>query len=195
MMHLSGKRHCLAAVALLLSTVFAGFGLLAWPLIGKYQFYQVNIEQLQERLQRLNGMLATRELLAARLQQLRQDGAIDAYYLKESSPTLAATELQQKVKQIIEANGGSLASTQILPAIEEDIFSRVAIQVRLTGDTELLQKLVYTLESNPPLLFVNNLQVVGREIRQRSGPGNEIHTRLQLQIQFELAGYMRRSQG
>lgn len=193
MISLSGKSHCMAAVALLVLTLLAGYALLAWPWMAKYQFYQTHIEQLQDRLQRLNGIVASREALSAKLQQVRQEGSINAYYLNEPSPTLAATELQQKVKQIVETTGGSLVSTQILPVIDEDIFSRVAIQVRLTGDTPVLQKLIYALESKPPLLFLDNLQVMGRNIRRRSGPGGEIHTQLQLHIQFELAGYMRRT--
>lgn len=194
MITLSGKGHCRAAVALLVLTLLAGYALLAWPWIAKYQFYQTHTEQLQDRLQRFNGIVATREALNAKLHQVRQEGSVNAYYLNEPSPTLAATELQQTVKEIVKATGGSLVSTQILPVIDEDIFSRVAIQVRLTGDTQVLQKLVYALESKPPLLFLDNLQVVGQEIRQRGSDG-EIHTQLQLQIQFELAGYMRRTQG
>ena len=186
--------HRLTAVALLLITLLGVYWLIARPLVNKYHFYQSNIENLQERLQRLRGMLATRRELEAQIQRVRQDSSVAVYYLKQQSPMLGATDLQQQVKSIVEANGGRLISTQILPVTQEKGFSRVGINVQMTGDTKVLQKIIYALESNRPLLFINNLQVIARTIRY-SGRDNQLGTNLQLTIQFDLAGYLRARAG
>jgi general secretion pathway protein M len=182
--------HRLTALALLLIALSGVYGLIARPLLNKYHFYQNNIENLQERLQRLRGMLATRRELEAQIQRVQQDSSVDVYYLKQQSPMLGATDLQQQVKSIVEANGGRLISTQILPVTQEKGFSRVGINVQMTGDTKVLQRIIYALESNRPLLFINNLQVIARTIRY-SGRDNQLGTNLQLTIQFDLAGYLR----
>ena len=187
--------HRLVALALLVVVLFAGYMLIDRFVIGRYKFYQDNISQLQDRLQRYENMLSMREDLEERLQQIKQDNSIDVYYLQQSSSVLAAADLQQQVKSAVENNGGNLVSTQILPVSDEGMFSKVAIRVQMTGDTEALQKTLYDLESARPLLFIDDLQVRGQPIRQRNpNDRNEITLRIQLTTQFELSGYIRRSE-
>ena len=183
----------LLSVALLLLLLLGAYILIDRYLLGQYEFYQDNIAELQDRLQRVRNIIAMRPDLEARLQQTRQDDSIDAYYLQQSSSTLAATELQQLVKSAIESNGGDLVSTQILPVSDEGAFSRIAIRVQMTGDTATLQKMLHTLESARPLLFVDNLQIRSQPIRQRDPDNrNQIKVEIRLTTQFELAGYVRR---
>ena len=187
--------HRIAALTLLVAMLLSVYLLIDRIVIGRYEFYQDNISQLQDRLQRYENMLSMREDLEARLQQIKQDTSIDAYYLQQSSSVLAAADLQQRVKSAVENNGGNLISTQILPVDNEGMFSKVAIRVQMTGDTEVLQKTLYDLESARPLLFIDDLQVRGQPIRQRNPNNrNEITLRIQLTTQFELSGYIRRSE-
>ena len=187
--------HRIIALALLVVMLSSGYMLIDQFVIGRYKFYQDNISQLQDRLQRYENMLSMREDLEERLQQIKQDNSIDVYYLQQSSSVLAAADLQQQVKSAVENNGGNLVSTQILPVSDEGVFSKVAIRVQMTGDTEALQKTLYDLESARPLLFIDDLQVRGQPIRQRNPNNrNEITLRIQLTTQFELSGYIRRSE-
>lgn len=188
--------HRLAALGLLLVALAGAYWLIARPVVLQYQFYQNTVESLQDRLQRFDRMLATRQELEARIRRIRQDSSVDDYYLKQQSPTLAATEAQQKIKSFVEANGGHLVSTQILPVVQESAFFRVAISVQMTGDMAVLQKVIYALETGRPLLFISNLQVRANMIRRpgREYRAGQVETSLQLTIQFELAGYLRRGQ-
>lgn len=191
-----GNGHRLAALTLLLMVLAAVYWLVDQIWVAKYEFYQTEIEKLQDRLQRLQAMSATRESLEAQIERVREDSSVDAYYLQQTSPTLAASQLQQQVKAVVEGNGGSLVSTQILPVTQEDGFPRVAIRVQMTGGTEILWKVLHTLESNRPLLFIDDLRVTARTIRRRNPRDrSSIETELQLTTQFELAGYLRRGQG
>ncbi len=192
-------RHRLTAVGLLFAVLIGIYWFIDGVLIAKYRFYQTNIEELQTRLQIFDNMLATRDELTAKIQQVRQDQSFKTHLLQQVSPTLAATDLQQRVKRVVESSGGELVSTQILPVTEEGGFSRVAINISLTGDMEVIQKMLYDLESKTPLLFVNNLQVTARTLRRRRysrrNRNTPVETTVQLTVQFELAGYMRRSMG
>ena len=44
---------------------------------------------------------------------------------------------------------------------------KVAVNATVSGDTDSLQKILHDLESQTPLLFVDNLDVSAREVRQR----------------------------
>ena len=89
----------------------------------------------------------------------------DSQYLPQTAPALAAAELQQRVRAVVEAAGGTLRSTQALPPVEEGSAVRVAVSVTLTGDTGNLEKILYDLESQTPLLFV----ITWKSRRERTG--------------------------
>jgi general secretion pathway protein M len=192
--HLSEKWHCAAAVGLLLLTLLMAYFATIQPVITKHAFYQENIASMQQRLQKYRQIIASRPALEAELNQLRREQATNAYYLEQQSAPLAATELRKWVKTAVESSGGILMSTQSLPVLENELFPRVGISVRMTGSTETLQKVLYDLESRRPLLFVDHLQVTGRQIRRRSPRDpRTIIEETQLTISFELYGYMRGS--
>lgn len=195
---MSPAAHRLVALLLLLLLVASVYVFIDRIWLGRYQLYQQAQSDLQDQLHRYERLLATREPLEAQLRQIRQERAADEYYLPRTTPTLAATALQQQISQLVQGNGGSLASSQILPAQEEqDRFVRVAVRVQLTGDAETLQRLLYSLESAEPLLFVDNLQVRSRTVRERvrgaTRADQRIRTVTQLIIQADVAGYMQLS--
>lgn len=189
------NRHRFTALALLFLVLGAGYWLVDRIWIDKYLFYKNNIAAQQDQLQRYNNILALRGDLEARLQQIKQDDSIDAFYLQQTASMLAATDLQQRVKSAVERSGGKLVSTQVLPVVDEEGFSKVSIRVQLTGDTPSLQKTLYELETARPLLFIDGLQIRRQPIRQRN-PNNRKQSKIEIQltIQFELSGYIHRSE-
>lgn len=189
---LSKDWHGAAAVGLLLLVLLLGYIVLIQPVISKHEFYQTNITSMQRRLHKYREMIASRPALEARLNQLRRKQAANAYFLEQQSAALAATDLRSRVKAVVESSGAVLTSTQNLPLIEDELFPRVGLSVRMTGDTEALEKVLYELESHPPLLFVDNLQVYSRQIRRRSQYDRRvIIEETHLTISFDLYGYMR----
>lgn len=191
-LYLPEKWHCAAAVGLLLLVLLMAYLVLLQPVIAKHEFYHENIASMQQRLERYNQMIASRPALEARLKQLQRKQATNAYYLEQQSAPLAATDLRRQVKAVAESSGGVLTSTQSLPVVENGLFPKVGIRVRMTGDTEILQKVLYDLEASRPLLFVDDLQVHSRQIRRRSQHDRRtIIEETQLTISFDLYGYMR----
>jgi general secretion pathway protein M len=188
--------HRLAAL-LLLSLVGGGLYLLAdRVLVAQYRYYQTHLEQQQGRLAQLERMAASREPIQRLIAGIQQDRDAAAQYLPQSAPSLAAAELQQRVKAVVETVGGTLRSTQALPPTEEGNAVRVTVSAALTGDTESLQKILYELEAQTPLLFVDNLDVTARENRPRLPNGQlASYTRVQLNVQFEVSGYLRKEGG
>ena len=66
----------------------------------------------------------------------------------------------------------------------------------MTGDLDSVRKVLYALESQTPLLFVNNLQVAARENRPRLPDGRMAdYIRVQLNTLFEVSGYLRKAGG
>lgn len=206
---MSESLHRLIAVALLIAIIYGSYWLVEKVWFGQYTYYHETVEQLQERLLRYSNLAATRPQLETEIQKIRQDNSVDNYYLDQASATLAATDLQQRVKGIVEGNGGRLASTQILPVFEEGPLTKIAIRVQITvTEMESMQKALHVLESARPMLFVDNVQIRARTVRKRVPRTNNRRNRLnrnnnrsqavttetQLTMQFELAGYMRKGE-
>ncbi len=203
-MNFSPGAHRLVALLVLVLVLASGYLAFERLWLARYQYYSGNLNTLQDQLHRYQRLLGARDQLADTLAAVRQDSSADGYYLNQAVPPLAATELQQRVSRAVQASGGSLSSSQILPAVEEQGFTRVAIRVQLTGDADTLQQTLHALESAQPMLFVDNVQVRSRTIRQRvaatRGPdgrplpaSQRYRTEVQLIAQFDVAGYMQRS--
>lgn len=187
----------LMALALLMLLVGSLFYLVVdQGLLARYRAYRELLEQQQTRLQQLNRIAASREPIQQLIAKIGQDQGMAAQYLPQSAPALAAAELQQRIRSVVESAGGTLRSTQALPPVEEGNTVKVTISVTLTGDTGNLEKILYDLEAQTPLLFVDNLEVSARENRQRL-PGGRMatYTRIQLSVQFEVSGYLRKKEG
>lgn len=191
-----GKGHRLAALSLLLLIGGALVLTVDQGLLGRYRYYHGVLEQHQELLARLDRTAATLEPVQQLIAKIQQDRSVTAQYLPQSTPALAAAELQQRLKTMVEAAGGTLQSIQALPPDEESDAVKVTISAVMNGDTNSLQKVLYSLESQTPLLFVDNLEVSARMIRPRLPNGRyATYTRMQLNTQFEVSGYLRKEGG
>lgn len=191
-----GWGHRLAALSLLLCAGGALYLAVDQWLVGGYRYYQNSLERHQERLAQLERMAATREPVQQLIAKIQQDRNVTAQYLPQSAPALAAAELQQRIKAVVEAAGGTLQSTQALPPVEEGGAVKVAISAIMNGDTGSLQQVLHHLESQTPLLFVDNLELSARPTRPRLSSGRYAsYTRMQLNVQFEVAGYLRKEGG
>lgn len=189
-----GWRQRLGALILLL---ILGIGIVYFlvnqGLVARYNFYQDHLIQQQNRLEQLERMAASREPIQQLIATINQDRNAVVQYLSQATPSVAGAELQQRVKAVVEAAGGTLRSTQALPPADEGNAVKVTVSVNLTGDTETLQKILHEMEAQTPLLLVDNLDVTARENRPRLTNGRVAnYSRIQLTVQLEVSGYLRK---
>lgn len=188
--------HRLAALLLLMLVIGLFYGMVDRVWMGQYRVYQTNAERLQDRLHNLERLATARPELERAIQGVREDARTAAYFLPSAPPALVAADLQQRVKSLVEGSGGDLLSVQALPVIEEGGVVRVTVGVTSQGNMIALQKTLYGLESQVPLLFVDNLEVTARQFRPRLPDGKIApYTRVQLNSQFEVSGYLRKEGG
>jgi general secretion pathway protein M len=180
-----GARSRALALGLLLLALLAAVAILAMPLTLVHRHYDQKIEDLNDRLARYQRVAATRAELTRRLEQVR---ALDGrrFYLRNAGPALAAGEIQDLEKSLIEAQGGRLASMQIQPHRDEGAFRRIAVNVQLLGSIGTMQSILQALETNEPFLFVDNLNVrsLGTEAARNAATPDA-----GLVVQFDLIGY------
>lgn len=190
---LARLRSRLMALGLLLVVLLAAHGFIVEPLWIRYQDNKAAIAQQQDLYQRYVGISQGRRDLELQLGELEQREAASGGYLPGASDTLAAADLQNRLKSLLSDSGGKLKSMQNIPAVEVKSLLRITVRVQLTADTDALQQILYGLESDTPYLFVDNVdirKVTSRSRRRRSSaPAPAANDNLQ--IRFDVYGYMR----
>lgn len=179
------------ALALLLLAVLLGlvYFIAIHPLLKLHQDNVVTIEQLNTRLIRYQQLASRRSSLEQHIASIEQNQNTEAYYLKNQADALAAAELQSRINKVVSVSGGSIISTQPLNSVSGELLPRVRVRVRFRGNIEALRKIVYSLETGTPLLFVDEFSVSakGRHIPRKAGKVAARH----LDVQFEISGYIR----
>lgn len=107
-------------------------------------------------------------------------------FLEEKQQTLAAADLQQYLKKVIESHAGNLVSTQPITDINKKPFPKVTIKIHMRGNINALQKTLYQLESSRPQLFIDNVII---QRRNPTGRGKKLNID-QLDIRFDVNGYI-----
>ena len=177
------------ALVLLALALLGGGRLVVAPLLAAFQDNASRIEQAEVLLRRYRALAEQRPAMADRLAAQQELAASAAGYLQGPSDALAAAQLRDRVKSVIEGAGGELLSTQILPAraIEDiAVIRRVVLRVQFDVTIEGLAKALYELESGQPYLLIDQLSV--REQRARQRDESEMEARLD--ISLELSGYL-----
>ncbi len=148
------------------------------------------IEDLKFQLQRLQRAAAKAPLWRRQLEILESAGRSgEQHFLKGTTPTLAAAELQNRLGEIIRSAGGETTSTQTLAGKAEGAFTRVAVRVRFTASTPALRRILHTVEAEKPLLIVENLRI--RPVRGRRDPKTRKTVPVdRLNVDMRVVGYL-----
>jgi general secretion pathway protein M len=186
MVSLTPLQSRLLALTLLFLLLAAVYLVLVNPLLSLRRHYEEVIEQSEDRLARYQRLIADKDDLKRRLDTLQSASSAQDFYLSNTAPTLAAAELQEHVKQVIDANRGTLLSTQIMPERPEGQLVRVTVKVAMRGAIETLQKVFHRLEGGRPFLFLDDVFVRAYSLRR----GNQM-TVSEMEIRFDVSGYIR----
>ena len=159
MRSLKPRERSLLALTLLV-VVLAGTVMLALTLRNQlYARYDQAIAASLDQIARYERIGAARGDYEQAIKMVKSKD-VARYYLKSSTPALAATDIQQVVQTLAEANAMRIDSLQISPHKDLDGLRRqITINLRLRGDRRGLQNMLYALESTQPYLFVDNLNL------------------------------------
>lgn len=173
------------AVGVLACLLLAVYAVGLMPIVHKYVDNRDRIQDLYDQLGRYRTLAAEEPAVRERLEAFNQRNQGSELYLKGETPTLAGAELQERVKSVVESNGGTLVSTQTMPEAEEQGLVRVSVKVRMRGDVDAVQRVIYALETGRPLVFLENVLVRSRVVRRRRTVNVS-----DLDVSFDVTGYM-----
>lgn len=182
----------LVALLLLVLVMTAGYVFLVEPIVAAYADIDQAIADTRERAEHFERLGETRPALAAQMAELDRRQTSQGYYLSGGTDALTAAALQDRLKQVVEANGATIRSIQPLLGADEQGFRRVTVRVRMTATTASLFRSIYALEAGAPLVFIENIDIQSRLARRTkdvAGDGQLLQEPA-LTVGFDVYGYL-----
>ena len=179
------------AVGLLIAVVLIIILVVIVPLLSMEMELHETKNNLVFRLQQYERILATKDAVIANMAKIKQEHEKQGYFNNQETDALASAEMQEFIKKAIIDAGGQLSSTQELPVSNKDKFNRIAVRVRMTGNNEVLRKVLYKIETSTPLIIIDQIDI--RPMRgRRNRTTRQIESSNQLNVNFQAVSFMRK---
>lgn len=184
---LTPKQSRMLALSLLLVLVALIIAMVGMPVFWLHRHYDQAIEQQVDLLARYSRIGATAPALAKQLEELKAKNA-RRFFLKSTVPALAASEVQEMAKSVVESNGGKITSMQIPEHKDDGNYRKVTVNIQISARISAAQKIFYALETQHPYLILDNVSIRST-VRQVPRGANLPGPEPEFLVQFELAGF------
>lgn len=154
---LRGRRGAFIAVGVVLLLFVIAVAL---PVVALFRGQAADRKEALAQLSQYRAQEGQRPALAAQLAALREGAKTVPGLLNASSAALAQAEFQSEMKELIDKNGGSLLSAQLLPPTKVKGFDSVSIEYDLTIPLSNFSSLVYAVETHVPYYFIDSADFV-----------------------------------
>ena len=182
---LSPEQSRRLALGILVGAIVAVLAAVVIPVWLAHRHYDAALADMTDRFDRYRRIATTRPEVVRSLEAVRAKES-RRFFLRQGGAALSAAEVQESVRQIIEANGARLITMQAPSSKDEGRYRQVVVNVQLTANIQALRKILHRVEAGTPLLFVDNLMVRSQvPATFKPGPGAEP----EMFVQFDVQGY------
>lgn len=178
-----------AALALLALAFLLVWGVTVVPYRALLASQAADLDQRRDRLERLTRIAASAPAVTQALEASAASGGTASPYLEGASDALAGATLHSRLGRLAEASG--LTVTSVEPAAGDDTApGRVVLGLAASGPLDGLQRFLHAIESERPLLFVEELDVLNPSIAE---PRFDAAGQVQVIARLKVAGHRRPS--
>lgn len=152
---------------------------LVWQ--ARWSRYSDDLQQLEQRVERLDGIIDAGDDIEARLTAART--ALEPWL--HTGGDGASNDIVQQLRELIVANDGTLASSQTAHIdADEDGLERVRISATISGEWPQLMRILAALQTRQPPFWVHSASLMQSGSRADDAPQT---ARLSLQLDAPLA--------
>jgi len=173
------------AILLAVLAIAAIIAAIAGPVWMAHRWYDRNLAEATDKLERYRRVAAMRPEVAKQLDALRNKDT-RRFFLRSGAAALSGAEASEAIRTLVEGAGARLISVQAPPAKDDGRYRQVTVNVQMTANIFALRKILHAVENHTPYLFVDNLlvrsQVPGNF---KPGPGAEP----EMFVQFDVYGF------
>lgn len=158
----------------------------------QHRDYAAELADLREQLGRFEAVAALRETAEQQLLRIRTSREDANLFLAEGDFNEAAAAMSERLGQMVrtqaEANCQIVSRQPVRPRVQER-YERVTVNVRMRCQPEDLLNILYRLESEVPMMIIEDLNIIRPRARRRVG-AEVVETAESLDIRFNMSGYL-----
>lgn len=155
---LSKRERGLVVLTLLFLLLVLGRYFLVSPLLERREWVKSQLEIQPQLLEKNLRYLNQKAEMAAALEKARGElKALEPSLLSGDTPSVSASDLQQTVQTLATKEGTQVISTRVLNPETKGPFTKIPIQVEVSGQIDQVTNLVKGIDSAEKLLVVSEL--------------------------------------
>lgn len=157
---LSKREKSLVVVTLLIVALLLGHSFIWTPFVERRGVVATRLETEPQRLERNLRYLDRKPEIMANLEKARADlKSLEPLLLTGDTVSVSASDLQQTVQSFAARGGAQVVSTRVLNAETMGTFTRIPVQLEISGLIDQVASLIQGIESAAKLLVINEINV------------------------------------
>ena len=161
--------------------------------VMRHQEYASEIGDLRDQLSRFQTVASQRGVLQARLSEIRNSQEDAGLFFDYPSFDEAAAAMSGSIGEMVRMQAEDscqIVSRQPVRARVQERFEKITVNVRMRCNAEDFLKVLYGMETNIPLMLVDDLNIIRPRTRSRSR-NQQTAQQGALDIRFNVSGYLR----
>ena len=191
---LSKRERGLVLTTVLILLLVLGRISVIGPYMAHREWVQTQLEIQPQLLEKNLRYIGQKERLSAALEAARNDvKSHDTKLLTGDTPSVNASDLQETVQVLAAKEGTQVITTRVLNPEPTGAFSKIAIQMEVSGQVEQIASLVQGIETSPKLLVIDEINVrsLFRPIGLPQQQGAPQAAAQNLRVSITVAGFAR----
>ncbi|MBK6279507.1 MAG: hypothetical protein IPF57_15945 [Gammaproteobacteria bacterium] len=148
----------LAAWGAVLALALLILGVLLGPLVARHRELDAGIARDRQVLERLTRLDASRDLIHEAAKRFEDEELASLVYSQDTPPAQIALDVQKRVTEILDKSGAEVKTVATYNVPAED-FQGSGIKITFTGPMESVAMALHEIESAPPLLVIEELDI------------------------------------
>ncbi len=180
-----------AILLLLISSIMVYLLVFHWFFI-RHQEYWTELGEMRVQLGRFEAVAAMRTTTEDRLQFIRDSREDASLFLAGADFNEAAAAMSDRLGQMVRTQAEQdcqIVSRQPVRSRVQERYQRVTVNVRMRCQPSDLLQIMYRLESEVPMMIVDELNIIRPRARRRTG-GTIVETAASLDIRFNMSGFL-----
>lgn len=157
---LSKREKGLVVLTLFIFLLLVGRYFLVSPFLERREWVKNQLEMQPQLLEKNFRYIGHKGQMMAALEKARGElKALELSLLSGDTPSVSASDLQQTVQSLAGKEGTQVISTRVLNPEAMGSFTRIPIQVEVSGQIDQLANLIKGIESAEKLLVISEMNI------------------------------------
>ena len=192
---LSKREKGLVALTLFILALVVGRYLILVPVLERRERVKTELELQPQRLEKNLRYIDQKGEIMAALEKARAElKAFEPALLAGDTPSVSASDLQQAVQGLATKEGTQVISTRVLNPEVMGPFTKIPIQLEISGQIEQIANLVRGIETTERLLAINEINIrslIVPGVARAQAPGQAQPVQQNLRVSLTVSGIAR----